>query len=532
VLSPRVHRAFFGPFRGQLRPIQQIAIERLHGERDALVIAGTGSGKTEAVLAPVAEGLLESEAQAASSSRLRALIISPTRALASDLHRRMVPIFEALGLRLDVATSDLRTMGSTPTDILIRTPEGLDRHLCTQGDSLTGILYVVIDEMHQFLNDPRGTQLAGLLTRLTKAAPPHRRIGISATVSDKLAPVGMRLLRDPIIVEDPSETGSVEIHYHRWMGSDEQAATRFLRELRELGVQKAVGFVGKRDRAERVSNLLARDQYRGRSFAHHAALSSAERRKIEEVLRKLPVALVVATKTLEVGIDIGNLDTCILFDPPPDHESYLQRIGRAGRRSGVRRVICVHDLFDRKREFVRVVEPALNRATRSDHRPFLAGCFQQVMSFVATHGARPVVELRWFWQDAFGLDESLLSRLISICVDNGWLIESDGIVETGPKLRALESSGQLHLTFSGTVGTPLIDESTGRTLGYVALQPGGSILLGGSGRKITGFDAERGAAISVPTETGEARFVRAGLSVFERLAHRHERYFGGKVRVE
>ena len=300
-ISTPVRRVFFGRFGGRLTPIQEIVFQAFDGNRDLLVMAGTGSGKTEAVLAPLAQ-TFSNAPRVAPSSGTRALVVSPTRSLASDLYERMASRFADLGLRLDVKTSDRSTVGSKPSDVLIRTPEGIDGALCRRPDQFSEIGFVVIDELHKFLDGPRGSQLVGLFARIGRICPHHRRVGISATVADPTSPDRGKLLRDPAILEDPDERGTIELLFHQWLGKPELASSRFVAELRQLGVRKAIGFAGRKARVEELTQLLDRDYFRGRCFAHHADLSTSERRRTEEQLRQLPVGLVVATTTLEVGI--------------------------------------------------------------------------------------------------------------------------------------------------------------------------------------------------------------------------------------
>ena len=243
-ISREVQRAFFGRFGGKLRPVQALAFEELRDHCDALVMAQTGSGKTEAVLAPVAWRLVLSKQ--AGQTGLRAILLSPTRALATDLHRRVAGSFATLGLRMDVATSDYRSIGKTPTDILIRTPEGLEGDLFKNPEQMRGIRDVVIDELHKFLDSPRGTQLCGELARLSSIAPEHRRLGISATVEDTSVPGRCGILRSPLIIRDPTETGQTEVVFFDWLEEDTVAAKRLIRQLRALGVRKAIGFVKRR----------------------------------------------------------------------------------------------------------------------------------------------------------------------------------------------------------------------------------------------------------------------------------------------
>ncbi len=306
-ISERVVQAFFGTFGKRLRPIQEATFAQLEAGRDGLIVAPTGSGKTEAALAPVAQRLY-----GGASGQLRALIITPRQALGGDLYARMAGAFAALSLRLDVATGDKNTQSvAHPSDILIRTPEGLDSTLVRNPMALISVQEVVIDEIHTFLQDPRGTQLVGLLERLSTIAPGFRRLGVSATVPDSSAPERVGLLDDPIKIHASHDEGKLDLQWFDWHGEYSIAGERFLKFLRGCGVKKAIGFARSKAKVETLAKMLNQGYVRDRVFVHHSGISRSSRSHTEQMLRGLPSALVVATTTLEVGIDIGSVDTCI-----------------------------------------------------------------------------------------------------------------------------------------------------------------------------------------------------------------------------
>lgn len=524
-MNPKVRYAFFARFGGRLRPIQQTAFAEMEKakDRDVLVIAQTGSGKTEAVLAPVADHLFND--RSANYSGIRALVISPTRALASDLYRRMAPVFQELNLRMDVMTSDLQTVSkSESTDILIRTPEGLDRDLCYRRDILSNIKEVVIDEIHQFINSSRGTQLAGLLSRLLVLSPQHRRLGISATITSVDAPVHINLLRNPLVIEESHELGTVKLLYYKWIGTPESGANQFITWLRNKGVRKAIGFVKERKRAEEISHLLNRGFLLGKTYCHHADLSSFERRRAEQLFREAQAALIVATTTLEVGIDIGSIDTCILFDAPPNYSSYLQRIGRAGRRSGERRVACVVGLFDRKMDFVRSIDPSFNRESTLDYRPYLSGCIQQILSTIAGYKALSYSDLEKICLTAFGIESSVLKSLLKCLINDGWIAEESDFLVPGLLLYELQRSNHLHLIFSGSSGKKIKDLATGKLIGYIDPQYSKNIIIAGRPRRIVKNSLDVYAIIDTNCNNAKANFMRRGLSIFEQLAIKYKNY--------
>jgi ATP-dependent Lhr-like helicase len=504
-------RAFFGAFGLRLRPIQQEAFATLEPGRDALIMAPTGSGKTEAALAPVAE-LLQG-----SRGRLRALVLSPRQALASDLHTRLSETFAKLGLRLDVATGDKNTCSATkPPDLLIRTPEGLDSMLVRQETALAAVQVVVIDEIHTFLDDARGTQLVGLLQRLATVSPGFYRLGVSATLQDPSAPERAGLVRQPVMVREASDRGTLAVSWFDWHQSGNDAK-RFIQFLREQRVRKAIGFAGSRAKVELLAHTLNTGYLQNKIFVHHAGISQSVRRNTEQMLRNLPVAFVVATTTLEVGIDIGGVDTCVLFDAPPDRAAFLQRAGRAGRRSGQRQVVCVSGLYSRRVDFARVM-PGQAETGLVDTKPFLSGCLQQIGSYVAQHDGADMSAVSRFLGNAYGVSPQVAAELVSALVAAGILTRDQTQLRLSDEGESMLETRQLHLTFAPAGGAKVVDRDSGRSLGRALATGSDQLLLGGQARKVVGFDTTTGAALTVPHSGGRPQFVPGGDSRFEWIA--------------
>jgi len=512
-----VIRAFYGAHGGRQRPLQEAVLKALAPSQDGVLIAPTGSGKTEAALTPIARRLLEDDR---GTQALRVLIISPTRALARDLHRRMSGVFAELSLRMDVSTSDVDTRGREPSDVLIRTPEGVDSDLCSKPDSLRHVGDVVIDEVHQYLTSPRGTQLAGIMWRLGVLAPAHRRIGVSATIDEPRNVEGCRIVRSPVIFRDDEGAARPDLVFHDWLGSDERAADSLLRKLSELGCRKVIAFARSKSKVEGLAKLLDRSQFRGKTLVHHANLSPAQRTQMEERLRTSPTALVVCTSTLEVGIDIGDVDTCMLFDPPPSCLSFTQRIGRAGRRSGRPRVVCVCGLGGTRLDYARCSLMPVSRAA-ADCRPFLSAFIQQLLSIAWQHGGLAVSDLLSFSMEAFGITDDVAGRIANRLAEDGYLKAEEHAYGVGPSLETIVSQRLLHVTFAGNSGARIVDEVTHRSIGVAPIAPGQSIVLAGKGRRYVRYDPVSGAVHVLASEDGTPSFLPARQSIFGVLAERY-----------
>ncbi|MBI4880451.1 MAG: DEAD/DEAH box helicase, partial [Planctomycetes bacterium] len=195
-LLPRTLNAFFGRF-ANFTSVQEQAIPALLGGRDALLCAPTASGKTEAYAAPLVERML-----GAPRCPYRILFISPTRALANDLKRRLEERMAQLGVAFGRHTGEHKErVEGHPPEVAVMTPESLDSLLARRAAALAGVISVVLDEVHVLDGTPRGDHARLLLHRLDQcAAARPQRVAASATV-DRPAEVAGRYLREALVVE-------------------------------------------------------------------------------------------------------------------------------------------------------------------------------------------------------------------------------------------------------------------------------------------------------------------------------------------
>jgi len=348
-----------------------------HGDH-TLVVAPTGSGKTLAAFLAAIDRLATVEAPEDPKQRCRVLYVSPLKALAADVERNLrsplVGIAQA-ARRLDLPEPHLRVAmrsGDTPpedrrafarhgADILITTPESLFLLLTSAArDALVGVQTVIIDEVHAVAATKRGAHLAVSLERLDALlAKPAQRIGLSATVRPVhevatflaggrpvsiVQPKAVKRLELSVIVpiEDLTELGNGEV--------DDDADPRRRSsiwphvEARVLDLidehRSTIVFANSRRLAERLTAQLndlatARDPGRGTvALAHHGSVSRDQRVIVEEDLKAGRIPAVVATSSLELGIDMGAVDLVIQVESPPSVASGMQRLGRAGHQVG------------------------------------------------------------------------------------------------------------------------------------------------------------------------------------------------------
>ena len=332
----------WAPHRHQL---EMLAAAR--AGRSALLIAPTGGGKTLAGFLPSLIELSERP-----HDGLHTLYVSPLKALAVDIHRNLLVPVEELGLEIacetrtgDTPQSKRQRQRRSPPQILLTTPESLALLLSYHDapEVFAGTRCVVIDELHALTGSKRGDLLALGLARLQGLAPGLRRVGLSATVHDPdalvawLSPTG-RSTEAPVerITGGQGAKAEVEIlttrEYLPWSG---HMAVHALGEVYERikRVGTALVFVNTRAQAEIVFRELWHRNDDNLAIAlHHGSLSAEQRRKVEAAMSRGDLRAVVATSSLDLGIDWAAVDLVIQVGAPKGVSRLLQRIGRANHR--------------------------------------------------------------------------------------------------------------------------------------------------------------------------------------------------------
>jgi ATP-dependent helicase Lhr and Lhr-like helicase len=319
---------------GDLRATQRDAIGPIHAGDDVLLVAPTAGGKTEAAFLPIL-----SRAASQSWSGLSILYLCPLKALLNNLEPRLSRYAGFVGRTVgiwhgDVGAPARKRMLRDAPDVLLTTPESVEAILVSaridHRSLLSGLRAVVVDELHAFAGDDRGWHLLAILARLERLAGQRlQRIGLSATVGnpDDLLTWLTRNRGGRIVGSGAGlSTGDVLADH---VGSVENAVTVLSRIHR--GERRLI-FSDSRARVEELSSGLRRAGVR--TFVSHGSLSADERRRAEAAFAAEPDCAIVATSTLELGIDVGDLDRVIQVGAPPSVASFLQRMGRSGRRAG------------------------------------------------------------------------------------------------------------------------------------------------------------------------------------------------------
>jgi ATP-dependent Lhr-like helicase len=325
------------------RPHQLQILQAAEARENVLLIAPTGGGKTLAGFLPTLVALRQPRDRAA----LHTLYISPLKALAADIARNLQnPVTDlALPIRIETRTGDTssekrRQQRATPPDILLTTPESL-AVLLSQPDAaafFANLQTVVIDEIHALAGTKRGDQLALGLTRLATLAPAARRIGLSATVAHPaalLAYVGLghpaRLIEVPEGAPPRLRMMLPELRI-AWAGRMGLAsASVILARIAEAGM--TIVFVNTRAQGE----LLFQELWKLNDSTlpiglHHGSLDLAQRLRVEAAMARGELRAVVATSSLDLGIDWGGVDQVIQVGAPKGVSRLLQRVGRSNHR--------------------------------------------------------------------------------------------------------------------------------------------------------------------------------------------------------
>ncbi|MEU8887439.1 DEAD/DEAH box helicase [Streptomyces sp. NPDC048442] len=341
-----------------LRPLQKAAVDPLMDGEDAILLAPTAGGKTEAATFPLLSAMREQRWTGTS-----VLYLAPLKALLNNLVHRVDGYAQWLGRRAalwhgDTPESVRRRIRTESPDILLTTPESLEAMLISVKTDHTHMLgrvrAVVVDEVHAFAGDDRGWHLLAVLERLERLTG-HRiqRVGLSATVGnpDTLLtwlqgahPTDRpgRVVAPGVVLPAtaysgtpgsgtplPRPAGEVELDHVGSLGNAAKVISALHRG------EKRLVFCDSRKQVEELGAALrARDVT---VFLSHASLSTDERTRSEQAFAEARDCVIVSTSTLELGIDVGDLDRVIQIDSPSSVASFLQRIGRTGRRAGASR---------------------------------------------------------------------------------------------------------------------------------------------------------------------------------------------------
>lgn len=471
----------------RLRDIQERAAELIGaGRRDVIIAAATAGGKTEAALLPICSVLARRQ-ERGSGSGIALLAVSPLKALINDQYDRIVGLAEPLGLAVhrwhgDAPASGKARVLRAPSGLLLITPESLEamfvRHGARTRQIFSGLRYVLVDELHSFIGTERGAQLQSLLHRVEQAAGRRvPRVALSATLGDfadaaeYLRPGGGPQVA---VVASAEPGGEIRLQVRGYLepgapprpgeepGDRAAIADHLFRTLK--GTDNLV-FANSRAAVEVYADMLTqragRAQVSTRFLAHHGSLSKEVREHVEERLKDpaTPVTA-ICTSTLELGLDVGSVDSVAQIGAPPTVSGLRQRLGRSGRRPGQPAVLRVYVAepelapgitpVDALRPELFQTVAMIELLTEAWYEPpndaglHLSALIQQILSIIAQRGGETA------------------GRLFATLCDNGPFRRIDRTVFAG----LLRDMGRRHLLEQQTDGELLPGREGERLLGH------------------------------------------------------------------
>jgi ATP-dependent Lhr-like helicase len=526
-----------------LRPTQADAVEPiLRRDRDVIISAATASGKTEAAWLPILSSLAHDRDQGAVPGGVKAMYVSPLKALINDQYGRLESLAGSVNLPIhrrhgDVGSGARRALLESPEGLLLITPESLEAMFVIQGTRvpalLNGLQYVVIDELHSFIGTERGAQLQTLLHRVELAIRRWvPRIGLSATLSDPS--IAALFLRPDnadgvhVIGGPGDDAAELRMQLRGYLASgeavsndeegegasqDKQAIADHL--FRHLRGQDNLVFANSRANVEIYADLLKgisdRTRVGNEFFPHHGNLSKEFREDVEARLRSPETpTTAVCTSTLEMGIDIGSADTVAQIGAPGSVSALRQRIGRSGRRGkpATLRLYISEQPVDHRTppldqlraelfESVATVELLLEKWYEPPNTDglHLSTLIQQTLSVIAQHGGATAAELYGALCKAGPfrhVDQPMFIQLLRNLGTRDLIMQSsDGTLLPGTKGEQLINHYSFYSAFQTAEEYRLV--SSGRTLGSIPIDhpvlTGGLLIFAGRRWRVLDVDA-------------------------------------------
>jgi len=426
-----------------------------------------------------------------------------------------------LAISMAVKTGDEPALNpSRPPEFLITTPESFDSLLANRPRLLCDLRAVVLDELHLYDNTPRGDQLRILLNRLRRIRAFARSRGDAASDEVQFCALSATMYdADSLASRYFMNAVSIQAEGRRVLDAEllplsGPASLRdFLATLRQRDCKKVLAFCQRRAECEEWAYLLRGSLPFGDDvLVHHASLSGRARHAVEEKFARTGAALCFATATLELGIDIGDVNLILLVGPPDNFSSFLQRLGRGNRRTARTAVACFYRTPTEQalfRVFLRAarsssgVDKAASALLRAGSglafRPSVV--VQQLCSYLkqTRNGELEPAHAYQLFTSPQGeplLDKHQYAQIVDHLMDTGFFLPARGsALRPGPQWHKLYEERTLYsnLSDSRRETAVVIDDITGRRVGYLeSVAPTGTtFLLGGQARRVVWMQGRR-----------------------------------------
>lgn len=480
-----------------LRPVQELAGAAILDGKNVVVLAPTAGGKTEASMFPVLADLVSRPV----ADSVGALYIAPIKALLNNQQGRLGNYTEMVGLRRfvwhgDATQSERKKFINEPAELLMTTPESLEVMLLSQrvpvAKLFTDLRFVVIDEVHAMAGTDRGAHLMSVLERIARYTDNDvLRIGLSATIGnpkDILTWLQGSSKRSGDVIDPPKPPAKREVHILQRPSMTELAAEA----AKRAAGHKSLFFCQSRALTESVAG-----QMRSREtevFVHHSSVSLEERQAAEASFEKGANVSIACTSTLELGIDVGDLDLVFQANAPSTVSSFLQRMGRTGRRENkVANTTFFCENSEDVLQSIAIVELARERWVESV--PPQTRCWpvlvHQLMAMALQFGG--ISAERAWAQLSLTPDFSAITRdefdeVVSFMVAKDFLFEAGGLLSMGDRAERIygrKNFFEMYAVFSSPVMYTVVT-AAGRDIGSLdqsfvdrLVEEMSSFLLGG-----------------------------------------------------
>lgn len=417
------------------------------------------------------------------NSNLAVLLVAPTKALCNDLYRRLKRPIADSGFAVSLRTGDNPIIHADKLpDVLITTPESFDSLMARKPAIFRNLDTVIIDEIHLLAGAGRGDQLQCLLTRLRKLVQKEVRVCASSATVPELDRIACDFLGEntktvSCVASERKIHASIHMIRSDPKEAVEDTANVIVSLLDSSPTCKILAFCNSRMNVENIVFALKSDpRIASKVFAHHGSLSKEERLRTEEQFLRAGNAACVATSTLELGIDIGDVDRIVLLGPPPDVPALIQRMGRGCRTQDAVYAICLADCPFNAHRFLHLVacaraeklfpDPVAIRPTIMVQQA-LSVCLQNPKGWIACQAlyerlapsARAIYTLRNCEETLDSMAQNGLLRKVGKC---RFVLDS--------KAQFLCERGYMHSMIADRAETDVVDSVTGRTLGSVYLK--------------------------------------------------------------